>query len=451
MQLVSCEHPKYQYIKSTGRTVLVRCGHCAACRSLVQSDLVQRMAVESSQHKYCFFFTLTYDEGHVPFKFGVRSVDRSDIQKFLKRFRISFQRELFKDCISQKISIYRYATEKSLRYFISSEYGPEKYRPHYHGLVWFNSPKLCAKFGTYLSKAWPFGRVDYSPSRSAGKYCSKYITGTPYLPKVYDNKELRTFCLYSKMPAFGFEKSSYKEIRQIATKRAQQDSFALSESNVSIPFYKSFENRLFPKCRGFAQLSHNDRIATYLFSRQIDRMYSLSVQRGFSRGLTLPQFLKNYSLDLCKDERMVSMYYLSRKFLRNCKYANLTSDQYVSFIELYYSRKDMFNLTKLYNYENQIVSYDSAALPFIVNLYDNVSHYLFSNFKAELDVSKFTADTFFNSIAFDVKQRWKFHFSKFHAQKQFFSTSRSIEFSNLKTRKLNDKLGTVKHSTDRYF
>lgn len=433
-----CEKPKFVYNKYTKTYVSVPCGRCASCLSLKQLDLVTRMQLESSQHRYCMFFTLTYSEEYVPFKFGVRSVDRSDVQKFLKRFRRSVDRLFLRLLLKNQITISDYA-KKKIRYFICSEYGPKTLRPHYHGLLWFDSPEISCRFFSLLRSSWPFGRIDYSPSRdAAGSYCAKYVSCTSHYPPLYAEPELHTFCLYSKMPALGFKEDHFKEVQNYAVGRSCENSFIDTSRNAVVPFYKSLENRLFPKCRGFNNLSFEDRISTYNFSKQIDRLYH------FSKGIMKPfsQWLLDYSLETCRDDRMISMYYTSKKFIKNCHASGLTSDQYVRAIETYYKNKDLFNLKSMYNEQQIILAEDPSSLPYLVNYYDNFCAFLYSKDKDLWRKFPFSL-RICSSFGFALRDRWKYHFSKFSKQNLYFSLNRKIHYDSLKTKKLNNHLNLI--------
>ena len=133
-------------------------------------------SLEMQNNKYALFFTLTYDNNNVPcyyfaddshsyskdfvrvysnrdgssldvftrdigdFKTSVFNlprgaafacVSRVDVQKFLKRLRINIVRTL-----KRKVQI---------RYLISAEYGPKTFRPHYHGIIYFNDADLLTQ------------------------------------------------------------------------------------------------------------------------------------------------------------------------------------------------------------------------------------------------------------------------------------------------------------------
>lgn len=142
------------------------CGQCFHCR-LNQARIWQTRLLLEAQTSYdSAFLTLTYDDDNIP---QGNNLVKSDLQKFLKRYRKLFQ--------PQKI-----------RYFAIGEYGDETWRPHYHLAIFseqllercyrpcadMRKRDLCTK-DCYLAKAWKFGNVEIS--QTLGKENAGYITG----------------------------------------------------------------------------------------------------------------------------------------------------------------------------------------------------------------------------------------------------------------------------------
>lgn len=63
---LSCEHPYKTRNKQTGEIIVARCNHCPSCLYLKSLNLTKRLETECTQHKYSIFFTLTYDNEHLP-------------------------------------------------------------------------------------------------------------------------------------------------------------------------------------------------------------------------------------------------------------------------------------------------------------------------------------------------------------------------------------------------
>ena len=66
MHLSNCEHPKTIKNPYTGEVMVVPCGRCNTCINKKASQWIQRLDQESRCWKYTAFFTLTYDQDHMP-------------------------------------------------------------------------------------------------------------------------------------------------------------------------------------------------------------------------------------------------------------------------------------------------------------------------------------------------------------------------------------------------
>lgn len=110
--------------KVLGHFIEVPCGKCPECLCRRQNDWKLRLMEESSNYSHLYFFTLTYSPENLPVtEDGLSTACKRDVQLWIKRFRMSFEREK-----GIKLSDY-------FKYFICAEYGPNgTHRPHYHGL-----------------------------------------------------------------------------------------------------------------------------------------------------------------------------------------------------------------------------------------------------------------------------------------------------------------------------
>ncbi len=269
---VKCNFPKVVYNPYLKMKMLVPCRRCSSCLDLRSSKLSLRVDDECKQHKYSIFFTLTYDNEHLPLMQAVKFatspysssmcslesnryydnvgsrlkidypldsydfgylrprnlpgsdycfgyVNKKDIVDFLKRLRINIFRKVFN---KNKLL---YNENGKIRYFISSEYGPATYRPHYHGIIWTDTDAVAKSLvGT---ERYRLGQKDYSDSLiyeswkmcdstkvdvsfvagQASSYVASYTNGFCDLPKVLQLEPLRPFVMASKNPIIG----SYKE------------------------------------------------------------------------------------------------------------------------------------------------------------------------------------------------------------------------------------------------
>lgn len=103
-------------------TIYVPCGKCQQCRSRKQSDLLQRVQLESLR-SYVYFFTLTYNEEHVP--------------RYTLPSGITLMHPNYKHIVDmfKRIRKNKYFGDRVIKYIVCSEYTPRNARPHYHGLL----------------------------------------------------------------------------------------------------------------------------------------------------------------------------------------------------------------------------------------------------------------------------------------------------------------------------
>lgn len=155
------------------------CRKCLQCRLAYVADWEGRNIAESKVATTCFLVTLTY--GH-NLAYGVESeaaasyLDYDHVQRFLKRLR----KTLSKD-------------KRSVRYFISGEYGTKKGRAHWHALLYFDFEILPRDAQTLLEEHWGHGFCNVSKFRdSSAGYVCKYIikqSDTEELPQLHMSKK----------------------------------------------------------------------------------------------------------------------------------------------------------------------------------------------------------------------------------------------------------------------
>lgn len=145
---MSCTGPVLVKSKPTpdhphGEMVRVPCGRCPECLNAKRTAWAYRIQKEMLSHQApTFFFTITYDDDHIPLKNGIPTVSKPSVQKFLKRLRKSLWTDF----------------QVRLRYFIAAEYGPTTDRPHYHGFL-FGLNLEQEVVDRYVCDAWPLSSV----------------------------------------------------------------------------------------------------------------------------------------------------------------------------------------------------------------------------------------------------------------------------------------------------
>lgn len=115
----------------------VPCQKCIICKDKKALEWATRITCESNYHINCpWWITLTYNDFNLP-EFGL---EKSDVQKFLKRLRERVSRKLGHDC--------------PLRYVLVGEYGSNYARAHYH-LILFGMPKMSPReVLTIIENSW---------------------------------------------------------------------------------------------------------------------------------------------------------------------------------------------------------------------------------------------------------------------------------------------------------
>lgn len=146
--------------------LVVPCGRCDECRRKKQNEWFVRCFYEwhSNPHR-TYFYTLTYNQEHLPKYLGVPHFSKRDIQLFIKRLRYELS---------------GYGCK--LRYMICSEFGELYHRPHYHALFYISEDIHPARFYKIVEKSWQNGFVKYGDnmgrviSTSGISYVTKYVT-----------------------------------------------------------------------------------------------------------------------------------------------------------------------------------------------------------------------------------------------------------------------------------
>lgn len=167
----------------------IPCGRCIGCLLERSRQWAVRCVLESKMHpeQSNHFFTLTYDDEHLP---EDGKLKKRDIQLFIKRLRKAFP-------------------ESRIRYLLAGEYGDTTHRPHYHAIV-FGLPipdlelyKSCSPGAgdcLYTSKTiesiWSNGYVVIGDCTfETCAYVSRYVT------KKFNDRDC--FQLVSRRPGIG--------------------------------------------------------------------------------------------------------------------------------------------------------------------------------------------------------------------------------------------------------
>lgn len=402
MKYNSCLHPLHITNRYTHEEMDVPCGKCVYCRSVYANMWSTRCDLESSCHRYTLFLTLTYTDNHLPVKnisdfsdvFVSKTWDKSlsdssayialkdgvipcvsvdDIQKFFKRLRINLFR---KYGIPEK--------ERSIRYFCAAEYGPTTFRPHYHMLLWYDSPKIHQYIKECIFAAWScknsaknktefFKRNRCELVRcSASKYVAGYLNSTSNIPPLLQEKPFRCFSLKSSRPAIGALVFQPSQIQALFFGNALRLSYVRPATHevVNLPLWSSFENRYFPKVRGFYTLSPSNRIALYGCS-SVPYGESTTCKQFIewlrSEWLATGPLVELLRKTVCEDDvnpesgiyelsedKAKRLYYTSRLVRNQRRILGLSLKDYVYTIESYWSRKEYAALVSQLEFQEEL-------------------------------------------------------------------------------------------------
>ena len=296
--LDKCESPVRLFDKRTQSYMFVPCGHCSSCRRSYQLQWRERLEAESRNSVVVLFFTLTYDNDHVPMvtlsgsgddaflssnratipNIMLRDLDfipdvekfpslvinyknsvyvkntfpvvcREDVQLFLKRLRrrLSYDTHSLLEGVSSDL--------KTFRYFICSEYGPNTFRPHYHGLLFLKDKRVAKAIREcYIFESWSLcnrRNLDCQEVFScASSYVSKYVVADTRLPLILQIPALATFSLRSTRPAIGSCVLSFAELSdKIKSHNLVFDKIQINSDGVvtpvSVPISSRITNRFF--------------------------------------------------------------------------------------------------------------------------------------------------------------------------------------------------------------
>lgn len=142
--------------------------------------------------------------------------------------------------------------DEKICYYLVSEYGGWTYRPHWHGILFFNSDELTSSICELVSTSWSYGRTDCSLSRgSAAGYVASYINSFVDLPDFFNrHKEIRPRSYHSKglsVNSLFRQSSDISEIQEVVASCSDGFSVPINGEYVTVKPSRSYERTLFPR------------------------------------------------------------------------------------------------------------------------------------------------------------------------------------------------------------
>lgn len=142
--------------------------------------------------------------------------------------------------------------DEKICYYLVSEYGGRTYRPHWHGILFFNSDALTSSICELVSKSWSYGRTDCSLSRgSAAGYVASYLNSFVDLPDFFNrHKEIKPRSYHSKglsVNSLFCQSSDISKVQEVAASCFDGFSVPINGEYVTVKPSRSYEHTVFPR------------------------------------------------------------------------------------------------------------------------------------------------------------------------------------------------------------
>lgn len=170
---------------------LLPCGKCLECRESYRKQIEYRSMIEAANSAHCVFYTLTYDDSHLPHD----GLHKEHVSSAFKRLRTYVKRALDFKVTFVNLYVGEYGTDPRF-----------SLRPHYHGLLYIKEHLTDAQMfqfrqlfvGThsfyddpyfrngyiFYKSFWPHGSIiDFvlcHTPLAASRYITKYVTKNQY-------------------------------------------------------------------------------------------------------------------------------------------------------------------------------------------------------------------------------------------------------------------------------
>lgn len=378
-----CYNPRY--MMKDGVEMVVPCCRCNGCLLHKANEWSMRVASEIEHNPYSIFFTLTYSNKYLPTlkrqqvddkvfwtsshddnirfdtKRDVQRLDsivvdgrfsnvpiandsRDDVIPYASKRDIQLYLKSLRRDVEQKFQ--NYGSEKLIRYYIISEYGPTTYRPHYHAVVFSKSREVSEyllEFALYQNwqmcdKTLFQQYAQYCDAGTAG-YVSNYVTSVASLPKVFKEQSIVPFRLSSKAPSIGYDWMDKEKIFEDVSRGVIEylTSVPRIDKKYLLRYPKQYLSRLFPKCYRYRHLTDSERIYVYSAFIFDDRRGKEVSGIHFAR---LSQVMHPMNVQAA----------LAAK--RFCDYMSLPCVKYYLYLlDMYYFKSDMFALKMQYQFQ----------------------------------------------------------------------------------------------------
>lgn len=164
------------------------CGQCMPCRITRRVEWHTKLMLEWKTFNTGVFVTLTYAPEHLPESqhFSGGSLEKTDLQKFLKRLRFNYQKKY---------------GETKIRHFAVGEYGDKSQRAHYHLLLFNIDPQRAELM---INKSWTLGLSQTDElNENRIKYTVGYTIKKMTALENFPDGRVPEFSIQSKNPSLG--------------------------------------------------------------------------------------------------------------------------------------------------------------------------------------------------------------------------------------------------------
>ena len=392
-RFITCDKPKSVYNRALRSFVTVACGRCPSCLSKKTNYFVSRINDFLHDSSYALFFTLTYNNDTLPLMYlelgsgalvgsyvsgwsfsrsprdrkkysdysisfsrsteVVASADEiqgKDLTLLSKPYRDALGRIVSqnsipyvrqKDCVNF-IKRFRRLSNIDCAFFAAGEYGPQSFRPHFHGLLFVRDYQDIQYLQYLLRKSWRFGNVDSSlVQSSAPSYVAKYVSGCSLLPSPLNLglAKPRHYC-----SCFASYSSTVKQdLQEVYNTRSNLRVIQSPQGPLVSTLQKSFATRY------LSRLSDSDRISFDEYLRRCNLLSASFIQVPYNFGYmqiepcgVLPSDLCSLSRTLNDDgstvipSRFYRDYLVVKHYHDACCILNVSFYSYVKFIYEYH-------------------------------------------------------------------------------------------------------------------
>ena len=524
--IMSCLHP-IEIVNAAGKLLKVPCGKCCACLNKKRFDNQTKVDLHMQKHRYNLFFTITYSDRYLP-TYRVTHVSNSRMvieqqterqlfnDVFMRKLCFSYKTEEDKRLYELPFQRKYHPTRKNRRahvgthfdlihqrnafgvlskrdiqlflksirnetvrkkklgvlrgdckftYYICGEYGPERFRPHYHGIISTNNESLAKFLSEALPEIWTMGdlRIEYSKGSSAGNYCAGYVNSFARLPKILSYKRFRPFVVHSTYYGYSPDEDLDKDISEITYQYLAERNYVVNGKPHTISPSLSFQHHLFPRCFRYdespwyilylrytlvSRLGNAIERETGQYPNSISEMisyletgrtkYDISIASG---GFTL-DYLFRGSSNISSAVR--SGLYLSSRFFRLCDRYNRTPREYFDIIQRYYRDKSSSDYLQFcrsratrsadYPLEDYVFDYSNISSE------EDPSMYLKSDIPEKVTSFKrlFFLSTFLGKDFYDLVKHNNSYQNSYMYKALYMNHSRTFE-NSIKHKKQNEK------------